>query len=211
MDHRDQFIKAVDQVYGLYLDTISGFRCWKNKFDAIQTQEAQTTNFTVDELDKASFIYGKGDPRGNDSTRLHIRTQGEFKERIKENGPNYFEIAAACLVMINQYWDYYRVEIARQYKVSKNNIQWDIMADINRLRRSIIHHRGIALDDIEHCKIIGDFKPGEKIFINLGQMENIVDNIKKSTFKIIVDGSSWRCKMAMSFKRWFVSFKRWLL
>jgi len=181
----DEFIREVDNVYGLYLDCITGFRELEKSFIKGQEEVRKMLNLPTEEIDKRSFSYGKGDPNKPESSTLHQTTQGELKERIKKEGKDYYDIAMACLVFIYQYWeDYYRQEIAKENDVEKGDILWDIMGDIRFLRESIIHHQGAAKKDVCKCKILKGFAPDEKIFINEQRFEEIVNRIKDTTYMV---------------------------
>ena len=60
------------------------------------------------------------------------------------------------LISIYQYWeDYFRSKIANYlYLKDKSDLKSPIMGDVRRLRVSIIHHKGIALKDVERCEIL---------------------------------------------------------
>ncbi len=181
MSAKDQFMRVVDDIYGLYLDCTIGFDSWLEEINNVQKDTSIKTRIPLEELDKRNLVYGKGNPNLPNSYPLHKKSQGEVKERIKKDGKDYYDIAALCLVLIYQYWDeYYRLKFADEHRVEKNKIKWNIMGDLRLFRQSIIHNRGIAILDINKCKILKWFKAGELININSHQFEEIVNNIKKS-------------------------------
>ncbi|MGB2762128.1 MAG: hypothetical protein WBC21_01150 [Minisyncoccales bacterium] len=181
----DNFIKIVDEIYGVYLDSTAGFDTVRESCIKLQKNLAVECSLSEEEIDKRSFTFGKGNPNKKGAYPLHVCSQGIFKKRNKKNGRNYRIIARLCLVMIYQYWeDYYRPRIAEENKVLKENIKWDIIGDLRFFRESIIHHKGIAIPKIENCKILKWFKEGEIININNRQFEEIIRSIKTSKYEI---------------------------
>ncbi len=177
----NRFIEKVDDIYGVYLDSTHGFLLAKKQIESVQMQTKEATF----NLDKRSITYGKGNPNEKTAYPLHVCSQGEFKEGNKLNGKNYQIIAGLCLTMIYDYWEnYYRGKIAEEYGVNKDDIVWDIMGDLKYFRHSIIHHQGIAISEIKNCKRLKWFKKGEKINLDKDQMEDVVREIKRISFKI---------------------------
>ena len=88
-------------------------------------------------------------------------------------------IAHLCVTQIYQYWeDYYRGLFAQSLDVSKNDLALDIFGDLRLFRHSILHHRAIALPEIERCKILRWFKDGEEIILTEEQIQTIIYNVK---------------------------------
>jgi len=146
-----------------------------NKFKSTDPEHA-----SVQYLDSTLYIFGKGDPSLPTSIELYRCTQGEYKERNSERGVNARFIGNMCVIAIYQYWeDYFRQKIANLLnKKNKNELTSDIMADLKILRRSIIHHRGKALREVENCKLLRWFKEGDDIFIDKDMMQYIVFQVK---------------------------------
>jgi hypothetical protein len=180
-----EYLRVVDAIYGVYLDSTLGFqkiRKWidENQQTLLRALKNRGEDISLDDLDKSQMIFGKGNPNLPEAYPLHICTQEEHKERNEKDGENYRTIGNLCLVQIYQYWeDYYRAEIAQEFGLDKDDIKLDVMGDIRLLRRSIIHHRGIALEDIERCKLLKLFGEGDEIFITENQFEMIVFQIKE--------------------------------
>ena len=176
----NEFLEILDNIYGVYLDGTEGFSLVRNKIIEGQQNTSKITGMSIEDLDNASFTYGKGDPRNSDSYNLHKCTQGKLKKRNEKDGDNDAIIANLCIVLIYQYWeDHYREQIAKElghYK--KNDLKSDIMKDLNLLRQSIVHHRAIAKKEVEKCKLLQWFKDGDKIYVNRKMFEDIVFYIK---------------------------------
>jgi hypothetical protein len=182
----DEFEGVVTSIYGVYLMSTQGFSLLIKELTDLQLTTVNKFRTTQPELasiqylDSTSYIFGQGDPNLSTSIELYRCTQGEYKERNSKKGINSRFIGNMCVIAMYQYWeDYYRQEIASLLnKTSKNEIVSDIMGDIKILRRSIIHHRGIALKDVESCKLLRWFKKGDDIFIDENMMQFIVFQVK---------------------------------
>ncbi len=182
----DEFENVVTSIYGVYLMSTQGLHLLVKELTNIQRSTINQLRSTHPELasiqylDSTPYIFGKGDPNLPTSIEIYRCTQGEYRERNSEKGINSRFVGNMCVIAIYQYWeDYYRQEIANLLnKTNKNKIVSDIMGDMKILRRSIIHHRGIALGDLESCKLLRWFKKGDDIFIDKNMMQYIVFHVK---------------------------------
>ena len=182
----DEFEVVADAIYGVYLDSTTGFtklREWiqLQQHNILQwLKETHPELATEDYVKKTKFIYGKGDPNKPESIQLHRCTQKQYKERNDENGLNFLFIGNMTLVSIYQYWeDYYRNKIAEFLGCEKSELVEPVMGDIRLLRHSIIHHGGIATKNVENCEILRWYKEGQEIFIDKHKCEEIIFLIKK--------------------------------
>ncbi len=181
-----EFEQTVDAIYGVYLDSTTGFERLKKWLEEQQSnlfkllKECQPESATIDYLDRTAFTYGKSDPNSPVGIDLHRCTQKEYKQRNSEEGKNYKFIGNMALVCLYQYWeDHYRDKIAESLGKIKNDLFVPVMGDLRLLRRSIIHHDGIALKDVENCEILKWFSKGDVIFIDKEKFENIIFHIKE--------------------------------
>ena len=170
-----EYRDIVDAIWGTYLDSTLGFSKVKSMIEEIQAM----SNEDIEYLDRnISFTYGKGDPNSPDAIPLHTCTQGKIKQRNGENGDNFKFIGNMSLISIYQYWeDCYRGKIAEEKGVCKNDIKSDIMGDLRLIRISIVHHKGIALKEVENCKKLKWYNENDKIFIDQKKLEEILIEI----------------------------------
>lgn len=170
-----EYSDIVNSIFGTYLDSKLGFDSNKQMIENAQSQ----MNLDITELENNTISYGTGNPEDSNSVEIHRTTQREYKQRNSKNGNNYKFIGNMCLISIYQYWeDYYRGKIATLKGIAKNDLKSDIMGDLRWLRMSIIHHKGIAMKDVEKCKILKWYKEGDEIFINQENLQEIIMNIK---------------------------------
>jgi hypothetical protein len=175
----EEFTDIIDKIYGVYLDSKTGFVQNKVLIEKTQKETIRKGQATQKYLDSCFMIYGIGDPNIKTSYPLHRCTQMEYKLRNSEEGLNSTVLGQLCIVLVYQYWeDFYRNKIAQIFKWEKNQIPSEIFSDLRIFRKSIIHHRGIALKEIEKCKKFNWFKEGQEIQFSSNQIEEIIRKIK---------------------------------
>jgi hypothetical protein len=181
-----EFLRIVYDIYGLYLDSTYGFISINKLIVKSQKEIVKHSKIDISNLNKQNFYYGKGPPDNEDSHIMYISKIGEIRERNKKNGRNFKNIANFCLVLIYQYWeDYYREKIANDIGIEKKSLKLDIFGDIRILRKSIIHHRAKALEEVEKCNLLKWFKKGDEININNEKFVIIINYIFNSIYNDI--------------------------
>lgn len=109
-----------------------------------------------------------------------MTTQGELKERNKEDGINFKNIGNLSIVLMYQFWeDKYRDEIAQSMNLERNELESNIFGELRHLRRSIIHNSGLALPGVEKKVEIVKFKEGEEILLRRNDIRKIVKAVKE--------------------------------
>ena len=185
----DEFEDIVTSIYGVYLMSTQGAQLLAKELlncqlmDVNQLQRTHPERASIQYLDSRPYLFGKlkkGSPDLQNVELLYECTQGEYKERNSERGVNSRFVGNMCVIAIYQYWeDYYRKKIASFLnRTNKNELASDIMGDLKLLRRSIIHHRGVALREVENCKLLHWFKKDDEIFIDRNMMQYIVSQVK---------------------------------
>ena len=174
------FLKVIDEIYGVYLDATAGFHANKVNMEKSQEDSINNLNLTIEHLDNCGMLYGIGDPNLPTSYILHQTTQSDYKKRNTKGGINYITLGHLCVTQLYQYWDdYYRGKIALSLGCEqKEDLLSDIFGDIRYLRISITHHRAIALSSVEKCKILTWFKEGDTIILDEKQIEQIILHVK---------------------------------
>lgn len=198
-----EYIGIVDSIYGVFLDGCQGFFSAKSLFEQSQlltmernrkliakNQSPSTVHYnsTLNEFDDSCIIYSKGKKGESDYRILHYcPTQAEYKKQNSPEGENYRFIGNMALITIYEYWDNLcRNKLASHHRVKQKQIRSQIFGDLRILRNSIVHHRGIALPEVEKCKKFNWYKTDDAIFINGDKMEDIVAAIKESRFSLYV-------------------------
>jgi len=187
----EEFRNIVDKIYGVYLDSTTGFHTIRRQAIAsekmareniaeFQKSHPEYAHYNLPTSNEMTHWYGrlvKEHHKGH-AMHLHQCSFSELKDRNHPQGDNFRFIANMCLVIIYQYWeDHYRKAIAESLSCSPDSIKVPVFGDLRRLRRSIIHHRGIATSDMERCEVFRWFQPGKEIFLDLDKFEEILDAV----------------------------------
>ena len=190
MEALKEFEHIADNIYGVYLDGTAGlelFRKWleETQSKALESLRKSHPELKIEFLNDKDFIYSEGDPNLRNVTALHRCTQAEIKERNSKTGSNYRFLGNMAIVALYQYWeDKYRELIAKEIGLNKQDLKIDVTGDLRILRRSIIHHNGLALSDIGKCKILNWYNPDDEIFIDAEKFKKIVSHIKRAIFEL---------------------------
>jgi hypothetical protein len=119
---------------------------------------------------------------------IHQATLGEAKARNAPNGGNFVILGQMSIVSFYDFWNEYLrrefvIAIGQLNRNEQNRevVQWrlrehashDLWGDLRHLRTSIVHHLGVATDDVARCKLIKWFKPGDEILITPEYMRAI--------------------------------------
>ena len=183
----DEFSALWRRMHALYLDSVAGFHFLTEHLNDEQTKARAFVDGS--ELDSEAFqdtrIFTHDDifPDDFPTSSIHRATQGEVKARNARNGENLKTLGQLCLISFYDFWnDYLRPEYVKAkglYDPSnregclRKHASFDLWGDLRHLRTSIVHHRGIATDDVANCRLIKWFKPGDEIAISADGMGKI--------------------------------------
>ena len=163
-----EFEEIVNMIVGVYTDATLGFNIYQSRLREI----------TKNSSSSARLFFGSGNPNEPATEIEHVAPITEVMSRNTETGSNFRFIGNMCLISIYQYWeDYYRNKIAELLGKKKNDLKEPIMGDLRLLRISIIHHKAIALPEIESCTLLRWYQESDEIFINKEQFQEIIKHI----------------------------------
>jgi hypothetical protein len=184
----ESFWFVVDRVFGAYHDAMAGFHFLLDQIGHSQIIIASQLKVTLEHLDTVPFDYGIGDPDDPKHVIQHRVSQGELKRRNSKDGGNPLFMGSMCLVAIYQFWeDKFRGEIAKELGTSKELLLSDVMGDVRLIRIAIIHHGGVARQQIERCKTFKWFEAGSAIDIDNERMTAIVFAIRGECLRWIAE------------------------
>lgn len=175
-----EYLTIVDGIHGVYLDAVTGFALVVDEYDLAQRQmRAARPDIPPDAFDGAPLVYGTGHPRQPTSRVVHACTQGEYRRRNAPAGQNHRVIGQMCITQIFGFWeDGYRGKLAAAAGVDKKDVGLDVIGDLRWLRNSIVHHRGVALKDVEKCKLLKWFRDGEDMLITPEHFEQLIPMLR---------------------------------
>jgi len=136
-----QLADFIELRFGVYLDTIMGFKHNLEHFKGSQQQAVQLTKLPIEELDKLPISHGKGGPSSDleecKRRELHRMTQADFKKNNTPGGANFNFAIENCLSDIFNYWNSIK-EKSGFNKVNDSEI-FPVAAYMRELRNRIQH------------------------------------------------------------------------
>lgn len=187
-----EFTQHWSWLQAFYLDAVVGFDLVRDHVVAEQEQArsfVQGTDLDLEEFqDTRMFTYARIFPEEFCTSGIHRATQGEVKARNRVDGENFTTLGQLCIVSFCALWNDY---LRREYVVAKGQLDpkekdqkvvqerlrlhasHDLWGDLNYLRNSIVHKQGIATSEVERCKLIKWFNPGDLVTITPERMRAI--------------------------------------
>jgi hypothetical protein len=174
----EEFMHFAHDLWGTYLDALGGLRCSRDQ--VIEFQRKKIAEIASTEPEHASEQFMDTQPLTHEfeSTAstpqefLHRSTQGEFKARTAADGSDARVLGYMMIALLYGAWeDEYRSRFATALgHGSKNDVKSDLFGDVAQLRHAIVHHGGIATEEVERALILKWFRRGELIFITSAQV-----------------------------------------
>lgn len=181
----NEFDLIIKELIGIYLDSLMGFQLTVQSVEKTRDNLIVEKGMNIEQINLFPFRH-----TSLFSERIHEETVGQFITRMSTNGKNSVFAANMYLISVFNYWeDHYRKACAQALKVDKNDLKSDIMGDLRLLRNSIVHHKAIALKDIEKCKLLTFFKENDQIKLTRDNIIFITDHIKNYIAKLKSDAS----------------------
>ncbi|HEY1932775.1 MAG TPA: hypothetical protein VGG99_12235 [Acetobacteraceae bacterium] len=110
---------------------------------------------------------------------LHESTQADMKARNRKGGHNERAMSRVLLTTIYQFWeDRYRGLFASEIGSKKDEVTSDFFGDIRYIRNAIVHHRNVATVEVNKCKVLKLFTPGDAIHLTADQVRFVVRGVR---------------------------------
>ena len=189
----DELTRFWTRIQALYLDAVSGFDLVRSRVESDQIYwrgYLKGTELDSEEFQNSRmFTYSKIFSADFCTSSIHQATQGDVKARNSPGGSNFTTLGNLCLVALYDFWNDY---LRREYVIAKGELDpqesddklvqkklqahasYDLWGDLRRLRISIVHNQGIATSEVQNCKLIRWFQPGDPIMINPSHMRAIL-------------------------------------
>lgn len=190
----EEFGKFVESLHALYIDSVIGFRvlhqCLLEHRNQMKSVLGECELSSDEFQDNCSIDYKQlcGEEFNLESTEP-LMTQGEVKKRTEYNGKDYILMGRLCVVQAYTYWEnYLRREMAiacgvlepKKHakkkeidEILKKYVSCDFWGEMGKLRRAIIHHKGVATPEFNKMKLLTWFKPGDPVNLDYEKMRDI--------------------------------------
>lgn len=186
------YVLTVDELYGHYLDTTSGFI--RNEREMLRSQENPAATLPPgSDFDQLRYFYGNGHPNDPKSVILHVTTQGAFKARNAKGGANHVRAAQLLIVLLFEYWESkHRAHIAAALgHKHTNDLKVPLLGEIRLLRQDVIHHRGIVRHETQkELRLLSGFEGGQQIRLDGRQVESLVVQLKAALDSVAQQGGA---------------------
>jgi hypothetical protein len=183
------YATVVDDLYGHYLDSTSGFIANVRRIE--ETQNQSYSSLVLDaNLDNSLVFYGHGDPNDPSNRMLHRTTQGEYKRRNTVGGRNHLRAAQLLIVLIFEYWESaHRAKIASALGLEEHSsLKVPIMGDLRLLRQDVVHHRSIVRSETARkLTVIEGICSDIELSLGSEDVELLVHNVKEALDHLVVN------------------------
>lgn len=173
-----EFMRFTHELWGAYLDALSGLRCVQERLVEFQNAKIaeikgkDAAQASVEFMDTQTLSHEFEASTEEPQRLLHRSTQGQFKRRTAVDGPDARLVGYMMTALLYGAWEVYRVKLAVALGDSqKNALQSDLFGDLAQLRHAIVHNGGIATEEVERSKILRWFRRGELMFITSAQAD----------------------------------------
>ena len=212
-----EFNSHIEALHTLYLDSLVGYSILHERLVAQQESMRQTLGdheFASQAFqDTCSIIYKHLANRDYTPVSMSpVMKHGDMKRRVVDDGLNTLLLGKQCVVTAYAYWEeYLRPEIGKAVGVIPINVRMspdetrvllnqhvvsNFWGDMRYIRNSIVHANGVANGEVEKCKVLTWFAPGDpielthermrRIFLYMGQYRNELHSLSlfKGGFRI---------------------------
>ncbi len=163
-----EFREWIDNVYGVYLDSIHGFPLVRQEQLAFKANGA--TEFAY-----ARLVKGGVTPR---PMHLHQVSIDTVIERNTFGGPNAVFIGRMFIVSIFGFWDdHTRGQLAAALGIPKDDLKAPIMGDLRHIRHAVVHSRSRMVDRASRIELLKWYSDGDVVSPSREQIGEIVDRV----------------------------------
>jgi hypothetical protein len=154
----EEFLEVLNDIAGTHAIAVTGIirvLDWAEKIEL--------SNRTSE----SALFVGHGDPNSAQGFSYQRWRLDTLPQRLGPEGDVVRALGQQWVVMVASQWnDHYRKRIADALGVKTNEVADPILADINRMRNDILHHRGIATArNTGRCEVLQWFREGEPIHV----------------------------------------------
>jgi hypothetical protein len=169
-----EFIDALNDVAGIHAMAVMGIAAMLSVAKDLPAPQPDSTLFV-----------GHGDPNAEEGFAYQRWPIRSLAERLAPEGSVVRALGQQWLVTVAALWnDHYRARIAAALGIEMNDLTDVAMADVNRMRNDVIHHRGIATQrNTGRCELFRWFAVGEPIHVmpaHVAELMGYLGNVQAS-------------------------------
>jgi hypothetical protein len=186
----NEFLARMNDAAGVHAMTLLGI---------IQIRSVVLATEPENRTPESSIFIGHGDPNSTEGFAYQRWRLDELPDQLDADGPIVRAIGQQWVVMVAAQWnDHYRERLADAKSVEKNEVADPYLADLNRMRNDIIHHRGIATSrNTGRCEQFKWFQIGEPIHVRAGHIAEFMAYLGLVERTDEIDsGGPWKSRMS---------------
>jgi hypothetical protein len=178
----DEFIARANDVSGVHSISLVSV----SQFKATVPRPTNPTS-------ESSLFLGHGDPNTPDGFAYQRWRFDDLDENLGPDGLVWRTLGQQWLVLIASLWnDEFRGRLAAAKGIEKNDVLDPVLADINRMRNDVVHHRGVATaKNSGRCEELRWFAPGQAIHIYPMHVAAFMDYLGATLASDDIGGGPW--------------------
>jgi len=183
----DEFFAVLNDLAGNHAMALAGVAVTLERLEAAPIEDRGKDSMN---------LVGYDDPNSGESFYWQAWPLATIDERLGPEGPVIRSIGQQWVVGVATQWnDHFRRRFADAEGVAPNEIKDPLMADMNRMRNDIVHHRGVATArNTGRCEVLHWFSAGEAIHVMPVHVVELMDalGLVKKTSEFASDSGPWR-------------------
>ena len=181
------FVAAINELYGYFLDTTFGLRHSLQQFLAGEDRTRAVCDPGTD-IDTLPFLYGIGDPNAPDNRLLHATTRGEYRRRNEPGGRNFRRAGQLVLVLLYEYWEStYLERISNALGKDRAELLVPLIGDLRLIRNDVVHCRGVISKDTHRKVTTITCSEGLEIYFSDEAFEQLIREMKGALDRLVTD------------------------
>lgn len=154
----EEFFEVLNDLAGNHAMAVAGVAVTLERLEAVPVKNRAPHSMN---------LVGYDDPNSGESFYWQKWPLATIGERLGPDGPVIRSIGQQWVVGVATQWnEHFRRKFAEAEGVELNEIKDPLMADLNRMRNDILHHRGTATGkNTGRCESLRWFEPGEEIHV----------------------------------------------
>ena len=181
-----EFVQRIDEIYGLYLDTIQGFQ---ENVKRTEETEKEAAKKGIKMREDSKVFVGRGNPNDPTNVLLHTTTRGEYRQRNLTGGSNHRLLAQYFVVLVYHLWENeYRLRIAKTLGCTDvNELKLPICGDLRLLRHEILKHRGIVKKEtMAKLEVLKQIPAEQPLNLSADDVEQVTSAVKKAIDDLVI-------------------------